>query len=124
LVVSVATVLPNPDLFVAMFVIRRQRPQATGHMFQRPTLSINHAKDAMGCAFATAATVVENLEELGLLREITGKERNRLYQYDPYVSVFQKMTAADEGESMSAASTTKLTALPCNPLIADILRQF
>ena len=58
------------------------------HMFEKPTFSINQAKDVMGCAFATASTVVDQLEELGLLREITGQERNRLYNYQPYVSVF------------------------------------
>lgn len=66
------------------------------HMFERPTFSINQAKEVMGCAFATASSVVEKLEELKLLHEITGQERNRLYQYQPYVSVFQKLTAIDE----------------------------
>ena len=70
------------------------------HMFEKPTFSINQAKEVMGCAFATAATVVERLEKMGLLREITGQERNRLYQYQPYVNVFQKLMPADEeGES-------------------------
>lgn len=62
------------------------------HMFERPTFSINQAKNVMGCAFATASSVVERLENLGLLRELTGQERNRRYQYQPYVSVFQKLT--------------------------------
>ena len=66
------------------------------HMFEKPTFSINQAKDAMGCAFATAASVVDRLEELELLREITGQQRSRLYQYEPYVSVFQKMTVSEE----------------------------
>lgn len=66
------------------------------HMFQKPTFSINQAKDVMGCAFVTASTVVEKLEALALLREITGQERNRLYQYEPYVAVFQKMTVLEE----------------------------
>lgn len=69
-------------------------------MFQKPTFSINQAKDVMGCAFATASTVVEKLESLGLLREVTGRERNRLYQYEPYVALFQRMTVVEEkGES-------------------------
>lgn len=61
-------------------------------MFEAPTFSINSAKDTMGCAFATAATVVEQLQEHGLVREITGNERNRLYQYQPYVELFQKLS--------------------------------
>ncbi|MGB6043516.1 MAG: Fic family protein [Pirellulales bacterium] len=68
------------------------------HMFEKPTFSINQAKDMMGCAFATASSIVEQLEKLGLLREITGGERNRRYQYEPYVSVFQQMTLIGESK--------------------------
>ena len=57
-------------------------------MFQRPTFSVGEAKEVMGCAFGTANTIVEKLEELGLVREITGQERNRRYQYEPYVRLF------------------------------------
>lgn len=65
------------------------------HMFDRPTISINQAKDIMDCAFVTAGSVVEQLESLGLLREITGQERNRLYNYHPYVKVFQRLVIED-----------------------------
>jgi Fic family protein len=67
-------------------------------MFEVPTFSINSAKDTMGCAFATAATVVEQLQEHGLVREITGNERNRLYQYQPYVELFQKLSINADAE--------------------------
>lgn len=67
-------------------------------MFEAPTFSINSAKDIMGCAFATAATVVEQLQKHGLVREITGNERNRLYQYQPYVELFQKLTVNADAE--------------------------
>ena len=67
-------------------------------MFEVPTFSINSAKDIMGCAFATAASVVEQFEEHGLLREITGNERHRLYQYQPYVELFQKLSITADAE--------------------------
>jgi len=57
-------------------------------MFDKPTFSVGEASDVMGCAFGTANTIVEKLEELGLVREITGQERNRRYQYEPYVRLF------------------------------------
>ena len=50
----------------------------------------------MDCAFVTAGSVVEQLESLGLLREITGQERNRLYNYHPYVDVFQRLAVQDQ----------------------------
>ena len=58
------------------------------HMFEVPTFSVNHAKDVMDCSFGTANSVVEKLQELQILREITGQERNRRYQYEPYVRLF------------------------------------
>lgn len=67
-------------------------------MFEGPTFSINAAKDVMGCAFATAASIVDQLQSLGIVREITGNERNRLYQYQAYVDVFQKLTLSDNSE--------------------------
>ena len=58
------------------------------HMFEVPTFSVNHAKDVMDCSFGTANSIVEKLQELQILREITGQERNRRYQYEPYVRLF------------------------------------
>ena len=58
------------------------------YMFEKPTFSVNIAKEVMGCAYGTANTIVEKLEELNLLCEITGQERNRRYQYEPYVRLF------------------------------------
>ena len=57
-------------------------------MFATPTFSVGDAKEVMSCAFGTASSVVEKFEELGLVREITGQERNRRYQYEPYVRLF------------------------------------
>jgi Fic family protein len=63
-------------------------------MFKTPTFSVGDAKAAMECAFGTANSIVEKLERLGLLREITGQERNRRYQYEPYVRLFDSENLA------------------------------
>jgi hypothetical protein len=34
---------------------------------------------------------VTGFERLGLLREITGGARNRVFQYDPYVQIFGEL---------------------------------
>lgn len=69
------------------------------HMFEKPTFSVNSAKQIMGCAYGTANTIVEKLEELKVLREITGQERNRRYQYEPYVRLFAADNFAAEQDS-------------------------
>jgi Fic family protein len=76
------------QLLSASFASASNALRLHDRMFQRPTFSVGEAKEVMGCAFGTANTIVEKLEELGLVREITGQERNRRYQYEPYVRLF------------------------------------
>jgi Fic family protein len=38
--------------------------------------------------FPTAGRVVSGLEDLGILVEITGRRRSRMYRYEPYVALF------------------------------------
>jgi hypothetical protein len=36
------------------------------------------------------------LEELGILEEITGRKRSRIYRYEPYVSLFDDAPVSTE----------------------------
>lgn len=65
-------------------------------MFDKPVFSVSAAKEIMGCAYGTANTIVEKFEDLGLITEITGQERNRRYRYDPYVNLFNSGTLSVE----------------------------
>ena len=58
-------------------------------LFERPLVHVNLVKDRLGVAFATANKVVEQFETLGLLEEITGRRRDRIFSYAPYVSLLQ-----------------------------------
>lgn len=40
----------------------------------------------------TVGSAIESLETLGLVREITGKQRDRIYVYDPYVKILDEGT--------------------------------
>src|SRR5205085_1163618 len=57
-------------------------------MFQRPILNVKLARDELGVAFQTANVLVEQLQHLGLLREMSGAQRNRRYAYLPYLNLF------------------------------------
>jgi Fic family protein len=68
-------------------------------LFERPLLHVNLVKDSLGIAFVTANKMVEQLEGLGILEEITGRKRGRIFSYTPYVALFRdEPPGADEGE--------------------------
>ena len=65
-------------------------------LFQTPMITVRHAESVLGCAFTTAASVVGELESLGVLREVTGRKRNRRYRYDRYLALFDRLSLPDE----------------------------
>ena len=68
-------------------------------LFERPLVHVNLIKDRLGVAFVTANKLVEQLEGLGVVDEITGRKRDRIFSYTPYVALFRDQPpAADEGE--------------------------
>jgi Fic family protein len=62
-------------------------------LFQWPILNVNLAKEQLDLSFTTANRLVERFEELGLLEEITGGQRNRRYRYTPYLALFEEREA-------------------------------
>ena len=60
----------------------RRLLQTMDVLFERPILSIRQLEAALGVPYRSAQRCVERLEELGILREVTGHARNRLYRAD------------------------------------------
>jgi Fic family protein len=58
-------------------------------LFERPILNIRQLESALGVPYRTAQRYVERLLEIGILREVTGRERNRLYWADEIVKVLE-----------------------------------
>lgn len=64
-------------------LIRTAAPRVlVDELFASPFVTMNRAADVMGVAFKSAARTVATLEEAGILREITGQQRNRVYCAD------------------------------------------
>jgi len=63
-------------------------------LFTLPILSVRQAADGLGIPFKTARDYLAKLVQAGLLREITGYARNRIFQADEIFKVVQGM----EGE--------------------------
>ena len=58
------------------------------YLFSRPILSVRQASDGLGIPFKTATNYLSKLEQAGILREITGYARNRIFQADEIMKLF------------------------------------
>lgn len=56
-------------------------------LYDRPILTVQRAGESTGLTFPNANTLVAQFVELGLLRELTGRRRNRIFSYEPYLSI-------------------------------------
>lgn len=59
---------------------------------KHPVHSISSISETTGLSFSAASAGVRLLEEIGMVREITRKLRNRIYIYDEYMSVLNEGT--------------------------------
>lgn len=57
----------------------------------RPVVNIKLLADRAGVSFATAARAVEALQELGIVREITGRARERVFVYGGYLDLLARV---------------------------------
>lgn len=59
-------------------------------MQQRPILTIAKAAELSGTTFPTASSALANLESLGLIKEISGKQRGRINAYQAYLDILNE----------------------------------
>jgi len=59
---------------------------------QHPITTIPNATAQLDLTPPTVRKAVENLETAGIVREITGKQRDRIYVYDRYVKILDQGT--------------------------------
>lgn len=59
---------------------------------QKPVISAPDAASRLGLSRPTVRKSIRHLEQLGILREITGKRRDRQYVYDEYLGILERGT--------------------------------
>lgn len=62
------------------------------HVQRNPIISIPGTAAAIGLSAPTVAKSLEHLRQMGILREITGRQRDRLFVYDAYISILNEGT--------------------------------
>ena len=58
------------------------------HMYSRPILDINQMAVILEMSHQASSSMARSLEEVGLLKEITGYKRNKYYEFYPYLRIF------------------------------------
>jgi Fic family protein len=62
------------------------------HMQKTPILSIVSAAPKIGISAPTVAKSLEHLRRLGIVREMTGRQRHRMFVYEPYLAILNEGT--------------------------------
>lgn len=55
-----------------------------------PRFSVEHVRQRLETTFPTASATVKLLEDLGILAELTGQKKNRVYSYQAYVELLSR----------------------------------
>jgi Fic family protein len=61
-------------------------------LHERPVLTLNEVSRRTGLSFPTSAKGMASLMDLGLVRELTGYRRNRVFAYDRYLAILGEGT--------------------------------
>jgi Fic family protein len=88
---------------VAVFEDHRRKIEALGrpaasvlrvfeHMQRNPITSIPAASRSIGISAPTVAKSLAHMQNLGMLREITGRQRHRLFVYHAYLAILSEGT--------------------------------
>jgi Fic family protein len=88
---------------VAVFEDHRRQIEALGrpaasvlrvfeHLQRNPIVSIPATAERIGISAPTVAKSLDHMHKLGMLREITGRQRHRLFVYDAYLAILSEDT--------------------------------
>ena len=66
------------------------------HLCERPIVSVNDVRNLTGTTYAAANNLVAQMVRNGILREITGRSRNRRFRYEDYVNLFHSPESGDD----------------------------
>jgi len=69
--------------------------QVVDLLFIRPILGISQVAEALDVSHQSASRYIETLEAEGVLREITGQARNRIYRADEVLQVVEGTLDSD-----------------------------
>ena len=64
------------------------------HLFRSPSVTVESARQILDTSQPTALSLVDTFVDLGILREVTGRKRNRSFLFGQYLALFPEADAA------------------------------
>ena len=61
----------------------------TDYLYQRPAINAEAVSKVSGISMPSAYKLINSLEKLGILTEVTGGQRGRVYIFDEYLNLFR-----------------------------------
>ena len=74
-------------------------------LFDRPLVNVNLVRDSLGISFAWANALVGQFEDAGLLNEITGGRRRRVFRYDAYLVLLRDDEPAPRADEIQTTES-------------------
>jgi len=59
-------------------------------LYSQPVMSANDIANKLGITHQSASSLIRSFEEMGILREITGRKKDRLFVFSEYLSLFTR----------------------------------
>lgn len=59
-------------------------------LYRQPLVTINDIVNELGVSKPTINSLVKDFENKGILKEITGHKRNKIYVFDEYLKIYSK----------------------------------
>ena len=69
-------------------------------LFERPFVTVTQCSEILGVSFITANKLVAQFEKSGVLNEVTGGDRNRVFRFQPFLALF---TDEEKGHARAVA---------------------
>jgi len=63
--------------------------RAIDYLFQRPVVTVAHLREGLGVSHPNANQLAARCVALGILRESTGRKRNRWFEFGPFLDLFE-----------------------------------
>jgi len=86
---SAREILTMREQFRQMLASNANAVRLLDYAFQQPIFNVQLAAKNIGCAYVTASNAIELLVKQNILREWTGRKRNRIFRFDALLDLFR-----------------------------------